>query len=296
MNALQFPLLYLRAVGARRQARARGVPDMRFADFGVDLGWRLLRKGERLGAAYVLTPVSIVRYLEFPAALSWLPDSAGKCLDVASPRLFSLFVASTGRASSIRLINPDLNDTARTRRIIELLDIHNVHPEASPVESIHGEAGSYEVAWSISVVEHIEGEWGDRVAMSIMFGSLRPGGRLIVTVPVDRTYRLEYRDHDVYGLHAADDRQTSFFFQRLYDERAIMERLIDRLAPERVELRWFGEVEPGTYASYEQQWLDQGFARTVVDPLEIANGYKEFSSWSEMPGMGVCALMLEKPA
>ena len=59
-------------------------------------------------------------------------------------------------------------------------------------------------------------------------------------------------------------------------------------------LRWFGEKMPGHYADYERRWIERGLACTIDDPREIVDHYQEFGSWSKMPGMGVCGLMIEK--
>ena len=48
-------------------------------------------------------------------------------------------------------------------------------------------------------MEHIPGA-GDTEAVAAMFKAVEPGGRLIITVPVDRVARDEFREHDAYSL------------------------------------------------------------------------------------------------
>jgi hypothetical protein len=86
------------------------------------------------------------------------------------------------------------------------------------------------------------------------------------------------------------------FFQRWYDESAIASRLLDPLGPVDVHLEWFGERVPGRFAEYTKDWLRRGSERRVDDPREIADWYAPYRAWDKMPGHGVCAIGLRKPA
>ena len=59
-------------------------------------------------------------------------------------------------------------------------------------------------------------------------------------------------------------------------------------------VRWFGETEPGSFVNHQERWMRQGHNCTVDDPQEITDHYRDFPSWEEMPGKGVCGLMFEK--
>ncbi len=65
-------------------------------------------------------------------------------------------------------------------------------------------------------MEHIPGA-GDTEAVAAMFKALEPGGRLIITVPVDRVARDEFREHDAYSLGTDIGPDGKYFFQRYYD-------------------------------------------------------------------------------
>lgn len=294
MNPLLVPPLLVRARSARRYARSVGITGIDFADFGVALGRRLLLRGEPLGISYLLNPVSIVRYFEFPFVYSCLPAVVGQCLDVASPRLFAVRVATEHPDAHIDLINPDRRDNERTRRVTKILRMANLSVFDSGIEALTNAEHAYDCIWSISVVEHIAGEGADERAVATMISLLRPGGRLIITVPVDRKPRVEYRDADVYGLGRPTTDDGRAFFQRVYDHVAV-QRLIAATGHDPDVIRWFGERRPGTFVRYEAEWLRDGRARTVDDPREIADGYAEFATWDKMPGMGVCGFMVEKP-
>jgi hypothetical protein len=126
-----------------------------------------------------------------------------------------------------------------------------------------------------------------------MYGALAPGGRLVVTVPVDREARDEHRADDPY--HLTGGAGAPAFFQRVYDGAAIRERLVAAVGREPVTVRWFGETAPGRYRDYERRWLAEGLSCAVDDAREILDHYREYRSWEEMPGMGVCGLAFERP-
>lgn len=291
--ALAYPYLLTRSVLASAHASRLGRPGAAFDRFGRALGLRLLLRGRRFGALLLLRPVDWVRYFEFPFALECCPDAPRRCLDVGSPRLFSLFFSQHRPEAQIRMINPDGEDLRTTERIARALRIRNLGFEAVGVDALTRERERYDCIWSISVIEHIAGPYQDVEAVRWMYGALAPGGRLILTVPVDRTFRDEYRDRPQYGPQAPAGGR--YFFQRLYDRGAIRERIVGAVGREPDRVAWFGERRPGRFAEYERRWLERGLFATVEDPKEIADHYTAFPSWEAMPGQGVCGLMFERP-
>jgi hypothetical protein len=289
------PALLIRSLLATRYAERAGAPGMDFAAFARRLGLKALVFGERSALDMLVTPVSIVRYWEFPFVMRNLPQRLGHCLDISSPRLFSLYIASRGRSSTLRMLNPDRRDARVTQRIANRLRFRSLVVEALPVSAIRGLVQRYDSIWSISVIEHIPKE-GDTEAMQLMYAALAPEGTLIVTVPVDRTPWDEYRRHDVYGLGIEPSSPGAYFFQRWYDEPTIASRLLDPLGPIDVQIEWFGERVAGRFAKYEEDFLRRGRRLAVNDPREIADWYAPYPSWSDMPGQGVCGIVVRKPA
>jgi SAM-dependent methyltransferase len=288
------PSLFVRSLTAARYAARVGAPGSEFGSFGRTLGLRALLTGERSAFDLLVTPVSIVRYWEFPFVLRHLPRPLGRCLDISSPRLFSFYVASRERPISVRMLNPDGRDAALSKRLANRLGLKRISVESKPVSALEGLLGEYDAIWSISVIEHIPGT-GDQDAMRLMYQALAPGGTLAVTVPVDREAHDEYRDEDVYAVGVpVSDRGA--FFQRWYDEKSIFTRLLDPLDVPTARLEWFGELTVGRFAEYEKDWLSRGRTRTVDDPREIADWYSSFESWGAMPGKGVCGIVLRKPS
>jgi len=173
------PGLLLRSASALRHGRQARIPGLEFDAFGRRLGLRLLRSGHvGLGASYLLNPVSIVRYFEFPFVAKAIPAGARLCADVSSPRLFSLFWAATHSEAAIQMINPDEHDLEETRVVAAsagvALELMN-----DDVRAFQDRPHAYDAIWSISVLEHVHGEYDDREAIAWLYAALRPGGRLL---------------------------------------------------------------------------------------------------------------------
>jgi SAM-dependent methyltransferase len=291
--AASAPLL-TRAIRSSAYARRMHGPGLEFASFGRRIGFRLLSSQPKAALDLILSPVNIVRYWEFPFASQNLPWQPGTCLDVASPRLFSYFVASRLQPKSIRVINPDERDARLTADLADSLGLASITVEAVPVSVIADVRAAYDSIWSISVLEHIPGD-GDGEAIDVLWDALRPGGRLIVTVPVDRAAWDEFREFDVYGLGVPTDGR-GFFFQRWYDAATLKQRLLGRIDGADVRLHWFGEREPGRFAAYEDRWRTRGIDVIVDDPREVADHYRTYPDWESMPGQGVAGIVIRKAA
>jgi len=133
----------------------------------------------------------------------------------------------------------------------------------------------------------------DRQAVQWMYERLRPGGHLILTVPVDRRYWLEYRDENSYNLQS--ETNQGYFFQRFFDWSAIETRIIAVIGQQPSIVRWYGENQTGRFAHHVEEWRKKGRAAAVRHPMEMVDHFREFDSWEEMPGIGICGLLFIKP-
>lgn len=111
---------------------------------------------------------------------------------------------------SILMINPDARDLNQTLLVIRKLGINSIQVENRGVESLLAQRGIYDCIWSISVVEHIEDGYNDTQAVQLMYNALKKGGKLILSVPVDRHFWDEYREADYYGTQACRERPILF--------------------------------------------------------------------------------------
>jgi hypothetical protein len=226
-----------------------------------------------------------------------LPEYSTRYLDVGSPRLFSLYIGIKSPSATIDIINPDLIDIYGSSEIISRLNIPNIYTQCEGVDVLARGGRRYDCIWSISVIEHICGEYDDTYAVKVMYNALNNGGRLILTFPVDKIFHNEYRNRVYYkksNNEPDDGHEGKHFFQRFYDKRSIWNRLLSPIGAEPKVIRWFGEICPGRFSQYEQRWMNEGHKCSIDDPREIADNYREFCSWEKMPGMGICGLVIEK--
>jgi SAM-dependent methyltransferase len=303
---LQLTRRFLKARAAVRYARAHNLPGLDFDRYGRSVGRRLLARLSPGCAGYLVAPVANVRYWEFPFTLAHVPEGASRCLDVSSPRLFSYYVAHQRPDATVDVINPDPQDYAFTAATARRLGLRNLDVRRAGVDVLDGDPtagmrGPYDCVWSISVIEHIDGAYTETQAVRWMFDALRPGGRLILTVPVQPAYEDEYRDSDLYSTRGAGDGAATgagagrYFFQRVYDEAAIRRRIIQGVGREPSVVRWYGERTPGKFREMERALIARGLEAAIDDPRQMADHYQEYPSWGAMPGFGICGLVFEKP-
>jgi SAM-dependent methyltransferase len=216
---------------------------------GERLAWRSLRAGT-LGkaglrpavGAFVRPLTAPSRYPEYGVVLELLrggvdlDDPASWLLDIGSPKLFSLLLAARSRATVVatdiwqpaideaEALRGGLAPDAAARVRLGVADAREPLPGA-----LCPPGGRFAGAFSMSVIEHIEPDpGGDRRALERMADAVRPGGAIVVSVPVDVRARSEHLATEMYGRRPTDDRGA--FFQRVYDRRALDE-LAAALAP-----------------------------------------------------------------
>ncbi len=293
LRGLRLLSLYPRSRCAVSYAARHHLTGLNFYRYGRQIGRSLMLSDYLLGLQYWLHPVVAPRYFEFSFAQSCLPERPGRCLDVSSPFLFSFFVAHNYPECTIRIDNPDNSDTMRTEKMVTYLRIGNIETSGDDVAQLANQRKAFDCIWSLSVIEHIDGKYDDRAAMRLMYDALKPGGRLVLTFPVDRKYWVEYRDCDPYGTQPSDGKGR-FFYQRFYDRAAIEERLIATIGQPPCRVSWQGERLIGQFDAWERQRRDRGISFLVDDPSFMTNQFRSYDNWEDMPGMGICGLMFEK--
>ncbi len=200
--------------------------NLRYYGFGLRVGVsNLLHNGMTLGArktiGKILQPVPA--YGRFPQHrfiaekieqhLSLFPGTRAKIFDLGSPKLLGLYLAkryavdvqltdiSHLNVDEYRLIWNSIKDRALGTAAFCLQDARALpYPPAT-----------FDVAYSMSVVEHVEGERGDSNSVSELIRVLKPGGLLLLTVP----FGTHYVEQQRVGL-------TSTFFS-MGDESSLLE-------------------------------------------------------------------------
>ena len=196
--------------------------------FGIELGILCAARGEvRLGARLLVSPVDYWRLVEIPLVINNLRmEGEERVLDIGSPKICALYLSARlgKRVRSIDLLEENLT---RYRLLGRFLDLRRgtgeLAFETQDARALCYEDGSFERVYSISVIEHIP-DRGDSKAMGEIGRVLSPGGIACITVPFGKRYRERYVEQDVYERSYVDGQPI--FFERIYDEEALKERLV----------------------------------------------------------------------
>ena len=227
----------------------------------IQLGVRHLRRHgyAREAVIRVVVPLDPSRYLELPWALDRLDARPGESvLDLASPKLLAVTLARRGvRVTTLDQLESEI---AVWRRLAEGepgLRFVIGDGRAMPFDD-----ESVDHATSISVLEHIAGDGGDEAALGELVRCVRPGGRIAITLPYAAHAYVEYRKAPVYVDHGERDDLGRAFFQRWYDDTAVM-RLIGGAAALEVIESSIVRLQPN---------LNSAYVRTFPVPLGPAYG------------------------
>ncbi len=231
---------------------------------GVRVGTTTIPRAPLLGLKRLLLPVSYWRAAEFAFAGRELNVPSGaRILDLGSPKDLSLFLAIRRNyevvAVDILAETIAISETfARAQGRSGAAPGH-VKSEVQDGRSLTYADNSFDAAYSISVLEHIP-DGGDSLALKELIRVVRPGGRIVVTVPYDDQYRETFVSGRVYER----DLGEKTFFERHYDDAALRKRLlgIGGASVEHLELWGEGSI------SGERILSAFGRARALISPFE----------------------------
>lgn len=240
--------------------------EFKYYFFGLRTGVsNLLDNGMRLGAKKTVGKITqpINAYSRFPEYY-WFETAIRnhrgrtpalqslKILDVGSPKMLGLYLAAETKAeimlTDISEINVDeyqtmwgaLRENAKGKASFSLQD----------ARSLKFSDAEFDVVYSMSVIEHIEGPEGDSLAVHELLRVLKPGGLLILSVPFGADYVEQERIGFAGAARKTGDSKT-YFFQRIYDPNAFQKRILDHAAGlDQITL---------TTVSRRNQWLARGF-------------------------------------
>ncbi len=278
-------------------AHGLGTPGLWFHPICTWVGLKTLfgANGPRLETRWLLhmlfSPMVLTRYFEFEFAWRHLSDTqAARYLDVSSPFTFPIVLMSEGRAARADLINPDKHDLALIEQHIAAYKLGTqcaVH--SCLIEEVPFADETFDLITSISVVEHIP---RDREAIGKMWALLKPGGRLIVTVPcAARGYAL-YTNVDHYGLLGSDERGYTFL-EYLYDEAMLNERIYS-ITGRPVHCALYGERRGGVLrAELLRRWSGE-YWRFWREPIWMGRHFQHFEAIAQLPGEGVIGMVFVK--
>lgn len=273
------------------------VPGLRFRIYCAQLAFGLLLK-KSADVSYktifflLFWPMDSTRYFEFDfiwRRISNLPP--GRYLDVSSPRLFPLMVMRRRVQLTAELLNPDLSDLSETRNLARAIGVesrcnfHNVLIEAAPFDK-----GSFDLITCISVLEHIPDH---EAALRSMWGLLRPGGRLYLSLPCLAEAAMQYANMNLYGLQLPQEEEFTFL-QYYYDE-ALLRDAVFPITGEPLCITVYGERQEGFFRRYVDTAMSNPFYPRWKDPYRMGKEFAVFGSIAELPGEGVVAMEFVKP-
>lgn len=227
--------------GPARSAR-RGFDEYLFYRFGLRAGFsNLLRNGFKLGFKKTIGKITqpINSYSRFPEyalmheslcsfSERTRPHNGLRILDVGSPKLFGLFLASTHpcevEMTDISPLNLDeyhimWNSIRRKARGVASFSVQDVR-------ALSFDTAAFDVVFSMSVLEHVEGPGGDRAGLNELLRVLKPGGLLMFSVPFGMAYIEQFRQGFANAVEFRRD-HTCHFFQRIYDSISIRSRFLE---------------------------------------------------------------------
>ena len=253
----------------------------------------LRRMPIRAALSLAFFPMDSTRYFEFHEVLKRLARVRFTAyLDVSSPRIVPLMLLAGQNDASASLINPDSSDIAETEKLARALNLKNRCTFFNhTLERAHFSKNSFDLITCVSVLEHIP---EDRKAVEMMWSLLRPGGRLVLTLPCMAHPLEQYISRNDYGvLSAESDGYT--FWQRYYDEKRLHSVIFEITGlPERFAV--YGERSHGLF-------FRNATAKRLLGALYpfwresymMAREYLYFQKISGLPGEGVAMFEFLKP-
>jgi SAM-dependent methyltransferase len=191
----------------------------------LELGARYLARHGYLREAVVrlVVPMDPSRYVELPWTWRKLAPPPGTAvLDLASPKLLAVALARSGvQVTSVDALPREIESWRRLAGTESNLRLEIADGRALPYAD-----ASFDHVYSVSVLEHVD---GDAQALRELARVLRPGGRLVLTLPHAPEAWDEYRTRATYAEEAGESGR--YLFQRWYDPERV-----DRLLAEAPEL------------------------------------------------------------
>jgi SAM-dependent methyltransferase len=221
--------------------------------FGVGAGIRNLfgnsfSIGLRKTVGKILQPIT--SYTRFPeyycmdrAICEYLGESRrskpARILDIGSPKCFGLYLANKLEVevemTDVSRLN--LDEYSLMSKSLESKAKGRVRFSTQDARALDYEDATFDIVYSMSVIEHIEGEQGDSQSIREMVRVLKPGGLLLLSVPFGKKYVEQQRAGLAHCVEKTED-QSLYFFQRIYDRAALESRVLSALGGLQVRSQW----------------------------------------------------------
>ena len=271
----------------------RHTPGLFFHRYIVQLALRLRLKGRLNSDIYsqIMTlPMDSVRYFEFDFMWRSITRTklSGRYLDISSPRMFPLIVVEKNPELHAAIVNPDVNDLEATRHLFDSCGVaYRCTFDAHLIDDLELMPESFDLITSISVIEHIPGS-GDQRAIEKMWELLKPGGKLLLSVPCAKKACEEYIDFDEYHLLEPDE-NNFVFGQRFYDDNLLRERVFSITGLPSCK-SVYGEKQSGFFLHNREEKINNPNYPYWREPYMMGEKFAFYGSIIELPGWGVIAM------
>lgn len=237
--------------------------------------------------SFLAAPMDTFRYFEFDFFWKLISkrDDVGDYLDVSSPRLFSWRIIASGKAHRAVILNPDVKDLSATVQLFNAIGIgKRCEFKGDLIDDLKEAPGSFDMITCISVLEHIPHD-ASITALKTIWKLVKPGGRLLLSIPCAATAFEEFINFNEYGLLQTQG-DGYVFGQRFYDEK-LMNELIFAIVGQPSHMAVFGEKIEGTFVRDRERKLSDPDYPFWRESWMMASQYQYFERIKNMPGLGV---------
>lgn len=185
----------------------------------------------------VINPFDITRDVEFGYLLKFLSSNnirPNTILDISSP-----FIMAYILSGSSQVTKTDINPAEREM----IKEDANLKFQLEDGTRLSFPDNSFDLVYSISVIEHIHGNYAD--AVHEMARVLKPGGYLYLTFPVCAQHTEEWLDQRIYPAQSVKDGKA--FFQYRFDREDVARLLDNPGNVELVDMSLYWEKRDGAY-------------------------------------------------
>jgi predicted SAM-dependent methyltransferase len=197
-----------------------------------------------------------------------LPD----ILDIGSPKPFGLYLAFHHR---VRVWMTDISPLNIDPYIpvwesIKARARGEVRFQIQDVRRLSFSADMFDAAYSMSVLEHVEGDRADTEGITEMMRVIKPQGVLVISVP----FGMDYREQTIRGMAHSVERtkgKKEYFFQRVYDRSRLLRNLVEPLGTAGKVDRMVTLYRRRTASLRGIHWLRANLPTAVVGTMGFAN-------------------------
>lgn len=230
-------------------------------------------------------------YFEFDFAWRTLTSSSEPgdrdYLDVLSPWLLPLLLMQRRQISRAIVVN---RNSSTVQALQQLLDAADLGSRCEIIDRLLGDCslapGSFDVITSISGPAQVK---DDSALVATMWTLLKPGGRLIISVPCAFDVTEEISDHE---RNEETDTEPLLSRPRIYDPHLLQQRIFSILG-EPASAAVYGETAKRDRRKVNGAALNPGYP-PPREPLAMARDWRCFSRVQDLPGQGVIAMTFTK--